>query len=96
MEKRLKQVVEGSGLKKILDDTNRHITQYSARHYAATDALMRGVSIYDIAVNLGTSVHYIEKTYSHITASMRSMEITKGQGFHKVKEEAETNIDTST
>ena len=89
MEKRLKQVVEGSGLKKILDDTNRHITQYSARHYAATDALMRGVSIYDIAVNLGTSVHYIEKTYSHITASMRSMEITKGQGIHQVREKAE-------
>ena len=90
MEKRLKAVIEGSGLKKILDETGRHITQYSARHYAATDALMRGVSIYDTAINLGTSVFYIEQTYSHITALKRSMEITKGQGLHKViKERAE-------
>ena len=41
MEKRLHAVVEGSGLKKILLETGRHITQYSARHYAAVDALMR-------------------------------------------------------
>lgn len=87
MEKRLKAVIEGSGLKKILDETGRHITQYSARHYAATDALMRGVSIYDVALNLGTSVHYIEQTYSKITALKKSGEITKGQGIHKVIEE---------
>jgi integrase len=87
MEKRLKAVIEGSGLKKILDETGRHITQYSARHYAATDALMRGVSIYDVAINLGTSVHYIEQTYSKITALKKSGEITKGQGIHKVIEE---------
>jgi integrase len=90
MEKRLKAVIEGSGLKKILDETGRHITQYSARHYAATDALMRGVSIYDVALNLGTSVHYIEQTYSKITALKKSGEITKGQGIHKVIEEKAT------
>lgn len=82
MEKRLKAVIEGSGLKKILDATGRHITQYSARHYAVTDALMRGVSIYDVALNTGTSVHYIEQTYSKITAIKKSQEITKGQGIH--------------
>ena len=45
MDDRLKDVVEASGLKKKLDATGRHITQYSARHYAAVDALMRGVSV---------------------------------------------------
>jgi integrase len=87
MEKRLKAVIEQSGLKQILDETGRHITQYSARHYAVTDALMRGVSIYDIAVNTGTSVHYIEQTYSKVTALKKSQEITKGQGLHKVIEQ---------
>lgn len=86
MEKRLHAVIDGSGLKKILDETGRHITQYSARHYAVTDALMRGVSIYDIALNVGTSVHYIEQTYSKVTTLKKSMEITKGQGIHKVIE----------
>lgn len=87
MEKRLRSVVLGSGLQQKLDETGRHITQYSARHFAATNALMRGVSIYDLAVNLGTSVHYIERTYSHITATMKSKELTKGQGYWKVIEE---------
>ena len=94
MEKRLKQVVEGSGLKKKLDDTGRHITQYSARHYAATDALMRGVSIYDLAINLGTSVHYIESTYSKVISSMKSKEITKGQGYYKALEERSKDMKT--
>ena len=90
MEKRLKAVVEGSGLKKILDETGRHITQYSARHYAAVDALMRGVSVYDVAMNLGTSVNYIEKTYARqLTAMMKQKELTKGQGYWKMFEERE-------
>ena len=87
MEKRLRSVVIGSGLQEKLDETGRHITQYSARHFAATNALMRGVGIYDLAVNLGTSVFYIERTYSHITAMMKSKELTKGQGYWKVIEQ---------
>ena len=87
MEKRLKQVLNGSGLQKKLDDTGRALTQYSARHYAATQALMRGVNIYDLAINLGTSVLYIERTYSHITAMMKSKELTAGQGrWNAIKE----------
>lgn len=87
MEKRLKAVIEGSGLKKILDESGRHITQYSARHYAAVDALMRGVSVYDLALNLGTSVNYIEKTYARtLTTMMKSADITKGQGYWEAVE----------
>lgn len=90
MEKRLKAVVEGSGLKKKLDETGRHITQYSARHFAAVDALMRNVSVYDVAMNLGTSVNYIEKTYAkQLTAMMKQKELTKGQGYWKMFEERE-------
>ena len=87
MEKRLRSVVAGSCLQEKLDETGRHITQYPARHFAATNALMRGVGIYDLAVNLGTSVFYIERTYSHITAMMKSKGLTKGQGYWKVIEQ---------
>jgi hypothetical protein len=93
MEKRLHTVVEGSGLKKILEETGRHITQYSARHYAVVDALMRNVSVYDVAMNVGTSVHYIEKTYAKtLTAIMKQKELTKGQGYWKAIEEREKGI----
>jgi len=86
MERRLKACLIGSGLQNKLDETGRHITQYSARHYAATQALMRGVDIYDLSINLGTSVNYIEKTYSHITSMMKSKELTKGLGYWKDRE----------
>ena len=39
---------------------------------------------YDIALNCGTSINYIEKTYSHVTTLMRSKEITKGLGKHRL------------
>lgn len=86
MEKRLKSVLEKSGMKEKLDADGRHITLYSARHFYATARLMRGVSMGDLALNMGTSITYIEKTYSHLTTLMRSEEITKGQGWSgKVK-----------
>ena len=87
MAKLLKQVLAGSGLQEKLDATNRVLNQYSARHHAATQALMRGVNIYDLAINLGTSVLYIERTYSHITAMMKSKELTAGQGRWNAIEE---------
>ena len=89
MAKRLKQVLAGSGLQEKLDATNRVLNQYSARHHAATQALMRGVNIYDLSVNLGTSVLYVERTYSHVTSMMKSKELTKGQGRWKAIEEGQ-------
>ena len=41
--------------------------------------------MYDVALNAGTSITYIEQTYSHVTTLMRSKEITKGLGAHRVK-----------
>ena len=67
----------------------RNITNYSARHYYATQSLMRKLDIYEVALNMGTSVYYLEQTYSHITTIMKSDELTKGQGYYKHKEEQE-------
>ena len=93
MERRLKAVIEGSGLKQKLDDTGRHLTQYSARHYGTVDALLRNVSVYDVAMNLGTSVHYIEKTYARqLTAVRKQSELTKGQGYWRTFEESEKDL----
>lgn len=86
MEKRLYAVLEKSGLQKILDNTGREITQYSARHYAITDARMRGVNIDDIAINTGTSRQYIESTYSKVNALMKTKELSKGQEYQQIAE----------
>jgi integrase len=81
MEKRLKSVLVKSGMKKRLDDDDRNITLYSARHFYCTLRLMNKVDIHTLALNMGTSINYIEKTYSHLTTLMMSDEITKGQGW---------------
>lgn len=83
MEKRLKDVLAGSGLKEKLDSEfpPRHITLYSARHFYCSMRLQKGVDIYLLALNMGTSVRYIEETYSHLKTSIMSHEITKGQGW---------------
>ena len=81
MEKRLQKVMELSGLKQKLEEEGRHITLYSARHFYCTQRLMNKVDIHTLALNMGTSINYIEKTYSHLTTLMMSEEITKGQGW---------------
>jgi integrase len=87
IEKRLAKVLEQSGLGDKLEKDGRRITLYSARHYYATDALMRKVDIYTLSLNMGTSISYISSTYSHITTMMKSEEITQSQGYHKVLDE---------
>jgi len=79
MINRLESVLVGSGLQKKLDETGRRITEYSSRHYAITEALLRGVGIYDVALNTGTSIQYIQSTYSHCTALLKSEAITNNQ-----------------
>ena len=81
MEKRLKQVLELSGMKERMEQEGRHITLYSARHFYCTQRLMHKVDMHTLALNMGTSINYIEKTYSHLTTLMMSDEITKGQGW---------------
>ena len=84
--KRLKKVMEGADRDGFIQLNGRVITNYQARHHHITEAIMRGVDIYDIALNCGTSINYIEKTYSHVTVQMRSKDITKGLGVHRLYE----------
>lgn len=83
MEKRLKAAMVGSGLQEKFDAEipQRNITLYSGRHFYCSMRLQKGVDIYLLALNMGTSVKYIEQTYSHLTTSIMSNEITKGQSW---------------
>lgn len=44
----------------------KHIVFYGLRHTYATWSLYAGVDIYDLALNMGTSVKHIEEHYSHV------------------------------
>ena len=90
MEKRLKVVLLLSGLKEKLDADNRHITLYSGRHFYCTMRLMNKVDMHTLALNMGTSITYIEKTYSHLTTLMMSDEITRGQDWKTVEKSVKT------
>ena len=49
---------------------------------------MRGVNVYDIALNAGTSTQYIESTYSKVTTDQKAADITKNLGGHRVKDKS--------
>ena len=62
-----------------LDQQNR--TLYSLRHTYATMALVQdGITIHDLARQMGTSVLMIEKHYSHLTPSMKA-DVLAGRRF---------------
>jgi integrase len=91
IEKRLKAVCEGSASAGVWSPDGRKITNYSARHYYATQAIMRKVDIFDLALNMGTSITYLQNTYIHATALMKADAMTKGQGIYKLIEEQATS-----
>ena len=79
-----------------IDLRGRTISNYCARHFYITDALLRGVDIYDIAQNAGTSVQYIESTYSKVTVDMKAEDITKNLGGHRMlRDERDIKMDLS-
>ena len=86
-ERRLKCVCEGAEEAGVWKSNNRNITNYSSRHYYASQSIMRKLDIYEIALNMGTSVYYLEQTYIHTTTMMKKDELTKGQGVYKSIEE---------
>ena len=90
IENRLKAVCKGSADAGVWEPDGRTITNYSARHYYATEAIMRGVDMYDLALNMGTSITYLSSTYLHITTLMKADGMTKDQGIYKVMAERET------
>ena len=52
--------------------TNKERTLYSLRHYYATQRLLEGIPIHDLAEQMGTSVPMITKHYSHLTPLMKA------------------------
>ena len=51
---------------------------YSLRHYYATERLLKGVDVFDLAKNMGTSVKQIEKHYGHVLAIQKTAELIQG------------------
>ena len=51
---------------------------YSLRHYYATQRLMDGVQVFDLARNMGTSVKQIEQHYGHVLSTQKSEELIQG------------------
>ena len=80
----MKAVCEGSAAADVWKPDGRNITNYSARHFYATQAIMRGVDLYDLSLNMGTSLTYLQSTYLHVSTLMRSDDLTKDQGIYKV------------
>jgi hypothetical protein len=87
IEHRLRAVCKGSGDAGVWETDGRKITNYSARHFYATQAIMRGVDMYDLALNMGTSLVYLQSTYLHITTLMKADGMTKDQGIYKTMKE---------
>jgi len=53
------------------DADGKRRSLYSLRHVYASMRLNRGVSIYDLSLNMGTCVLNIEKHYSHLLSAQR-------------------------
>lgn len=51
---------------------------YSLRHYYATQRLLGGVQVYDLAKNMGTSVKQIENHYGHVLSIQKTQELIQG------------------
>ena len=93
---RVREVTLGADAAGYIDLRGRTISNYCARHFYITDALLRGVDIYDIAQNAGTSVQYIESTYSKVTVDMKAEDITKNLGGHRMlRDERDIKMDLS-
>ncbi len=69
--KPFRQMLEDSQLIKC-PVTDKERSLYSLRHYYATQRLMEGIPIHDLAEQMGTSVLMITKHYSHLTPLMKA------------------------
>ncbi len=64
---------------------------YSLRHYYATQRLLEGVQVYDLAKNMGTSVKQIENHYGHVLATQKTNELILGAGISSWQEYQESD-----
>ena len=83
LTKRLEKVLESSGIQEDLNLTGRKITLYSQRHFYCTLRLRYGMNIHLLCKNIGSSILYVEQTYSHVVVESNTDKIT--QGMMKVK-----------
>ena len=74
-KKGLRSLLDAAGLR--YDDKGDQRDAYSFRHYYATQRLLKGISVYTLAENMGTSVAMIEKHYGHLKPEMAADELTK-------------------
>jgi integrase len=69
--KPFRQMLEESGLL-YCPISNKERSLYSLRHYYATQHLLEGIPIHDLAENMGTSIKMITDHYSHLTPLMKA------------------------
>jgi len=74
-----------------LDDEGNPRPPYSLRHYYATQRLLEGVQVYDLAKNMGTSVKQIENHYGHVLATQKTNELILGAGISSWQEYQESD-----
>ena len=87
LTKRIKKVYQGADKDGFIILNGRNITNYSARHHYITQSLLRGVDIFTLSLNAGTSVQYIEETYAKsLKTRMVSDDLTQGLGVHRLKD----------
>ena len=84
---RLENILKWSGIQEELDKQNKKVVLYSARHAYVTWRLEHGVNIHMLCRNIGSSVTYVESTYSHVETAKSTEELTKGIGFIKKLEQ---------
>lgn len=73
-KKGLRTLLEAAGARQ--DTRGKERDAYSFRHYYATQRLQKGVSVYSLAENMGTSVQVIEDHYGHLKPEMVGDELT--------------------
>ncbi len=73
-KKGLRALLEAAGARQ--DTRGKERDAYSFRHYYATQRLQKGVSVYSLAENMGTSVQVIEDHYGHLKPEMVGDELT--------------------
>ena len=73
-KKGLRALLEAAGARQ--DTRGKERDAYSFRHHYATQRLQRGVSVYSLAENMGTSVQVIEDHYGHLKPEMVGDELT--------------------
>ena len=71
LNKPFRQMLEDCGLLNC-PVTNKERSLYSLRHYYATQRLLEGIPIHDLAEQMGTSVKMITDHYSHLTPLMKA------------------------